>query len=164
MYGRGDIPPPEVHIPGGQEDDRAEDPDAGVEAEVVDYRTRRVPSPSDAETLVLGGTQDQEVEAHEGDYRTPRVPSPNVAETEGSRAVPDGEADTQESDMFASAVSVEESEAAPLPPPPPPVPEVPRQHAEAARLLPYQFHRRNGKVRRSRPRQLDHLQRGMTSY
>eukprot|EP00971_Amphidinium_carterae_P114637 2271168-Amphidinium_carterae.1 len=67
--------------------------------------------------------------------------------------------------MFASAVSVTESEVAiPLPPPHPPVPDVPRQHAEAASMLPYQFHRRDGKVRRSRPRDLDHLQRGMTSY
>eukprot|EP00971_Amphidinium_carterae_P185029 3673931-Amphidinium_carterae.1 len=73
--------------------------------------------------------------------------------------------------MFASAVSAEGVEDIPLPPPPlptnippPPVPAVPRQHAEAAAMLPYQFHRRNGKVRRMRPRQLDHLQKGMTSY
>eukprot|EP00971_Amphidinium_carterae_P247001 4905354-Amphidinium_carterae.1 len=46
------------------------------EAEVDDYRTPRVPSPSDAETLVLGATPDQCVEAHDRDYRTPRVPSP----------------------------------------------------------------------------------------
>eukprot|EP00971_Amphidinium_carterae_P064438 1276237-Amphidinium_carterae.1 len=71
--------------------------------------------------------------------------------------------------MFASAVSAEGGEDVPQPPliqdnpvPPPPVPEVPRQHAEAAALLPYQFHRRNGKVRRMRPSQLDHLQKGMT--
>eukprot|EP00971_Amphidinium_carterae_P019406 382031-Amphidinium_carterae.1 len=74
--------------------------------------------------------------------------------------MPDGDADAQESDMFASAVSVEGAEDIPIPPPPP-VP--PRQHAEAAALLPYQFYRRNGKVRRLRPRQLDHLQKGMTS-
>eukprot|EP00971_Amphidinium_carterae_P189417 3759980-Amphidinium_carterae.2 len=91
--------------------------------------------------LVLGaaGTpRDQEVEAQERDYRTPCVPSPNVAETDGSVVVeaiePEVEADTQESDMFASAVSVADSEFAvplvadpevpiPLPPPPPPVPD-----------------------------------------
>eukprot|EP00971_Amphidinium_carterae_P290828 5775298-Amphidinium_carterae.1 len=31
-------------------------------------------------------------------------------------------------------------------------------------MLPYQFHRRDGKIRRSRPEQLNTLQRGMTSY
>eukprot|EP00971_Amphidinium_carterae_P260095 5160380-Amphidinium_carterae.2 len=36
-------------------------------------RTPRVPSPSDAETPMLGGSHDQEVEAHERDHRTPRV-------------------------------------------------------------------------------------------
>eukprot|EP00971_Amphidinium_carterae_P319470 6349165-Amphidinium_carterae.1 len=46
--------------------------------------------------------------------------------------------------MFASAVSVEGAEDIPLPPPPP-VSEVPRQHAEAAALLPYQFYRCDGK-------------------
>eukprot|EP00971_Amphidinium_carterae_P006956 137720-Amphidinium_carterae.1 len=65
---------------------------------------------------------------------------------DGSVAGPEVEADAQGSDMFASAVSVAESDVAiPLPPPPPPVPDVPRQHAEAAALLPYQFHRRDGK-------------------
>eukprot|EP00971_Amphidinium_carterae_P162653 3224796-Amphidinium_carterae.1 len=62
--------------------------------------------------------------------------------------------------MFASAVSAEGGEDAPLPPltqdnpvPPPPVPEVLRQHAKAAALLPYQFYLCNGKVQRMRPRQ-----------
>eukprot|EP00971_Amphidinium_carterae_P201572 3999870-Amphidinium_carterae.1 len=59
--------------------------------------------------------------------------------------------------MFASAVSVEGAEDISLPLPPP-VPEVSRQHAKAAALLPYQFYRR------LRPRQLDHLQKEMTSY
>eukprot|EP00971_Amphidinium_carterae_P253889 5040326-Amphidinium_carterae.1 len=73
MDGRGDTP---AQSAGDQDEDRPDDPDAGVEADMDDYRTPRVPSPSDAETLVLGGTLDQEVEAHERDYRTPRVPSP----------------------------------------------------------------------------------------
>eukprot|EP00971_Amphidinium_carterae_P005483 109259-Amphidinium_carterae.1 len=136
---------------------------------MVDYRTPSVPSPSDAETLGLGTARDQEAEAHERDYRTPSVPSPIVAETDGSVVVeanePEVEADTHGSDMFASAVSVADSEVAiPLPPPPPPVPDVPRQHAEAASMLPYQFHRRDGKIRRMRPQQFNNLQRGMTSY
>eukprot|EP00971_Amphidinium_carterae_P033832 666329-Amphidinium_carterae.1 len=73
MDGRGETPPPEAQSDGEQDEDRPEDPDAGVEAEMDDYRTPRVPAPSDAETLVLGGSHDQEVEAHERDYRTPRV-------------------------------------------------------------------------------------------
>eukprot|EP00971_Amphidinium_carterae_P016416 324209-Amphidinium_carterae.1 len=134
---------PEAQLAGEQErdEDSQHDPDAGMGAEVVDYRTPSVPSPSDAETLVLGAagtTHDQEVEAHERDHRTPSVPSPIVAETDGSVVVeaiePEAEADTHGSDMFASAVSVADSEFAvplvadpevpiPLPPPPPPVPD-----------------------------------------
>eukprot|EP00971_Amphidinium_carterae_P074071 1464063-Amphidinium_carterae.1 len=83
---------PEARPAGEHEpdDDRPDDPDAGAGAEVVDYRTPSVPSPSDAETLVLGTagtTHDQEVEVQERDYRTPSVPSPNVAETDGSVVV-----------------------------------------------------------------------------
>eukprot|EP00971_Amphidinium_carterae_P183116 3633763-Amphidinium_carterae.1 len=64
--------------------------------------------------------------------------------------------------MFASAVSVAESETA-VPLPPPPVPNVPRQHAEAAAMRPYHYHRRDGKLRRLRPRQFRNLERGMTN-
>eukprot|EP00971_Amphidinium_carterae_P231432 4592749-Amphidinium_carterae.1 len=63
-----DAPDPEARPAGEQDEDRPDDPDAGAEAEVVDYRTPCVPSPSDAETLVLGGPHDQEVEAYERDY------------------------------------------------------------------------------------------------
>eukprot|EP00971_Amphidinium_carterae_P163595 3243905-Amphidinium_carterae.1 len=104
---------------------------------MVGYRTPGAPAPSEAETLVLDGTQDQEVEAPNGSYRTSGVPAPQVAETERSDeghrtpSVPDeaqepeAEADTHGSDMFA------ESEAVPLPPPPP---LVARQHAACQKL------------------------------
>eukprot|EP00971_Amphidinium_carterae_P137309 2720595-Amphidinium_carterae.1 len=102
LDGGMDVPPPEAQSDGDPDEDRHEDPDedrhdgfdAGEEAEVDDHRPR-VPSPSDAETLVLGAIPDQEVEAHDRDCRTPRVPSPIVADTEGSVNVTEGETDAQ---------------------------------------------------------------------
>eukprot|EP00971_Amphidinium_carterae_P046321 911795-Amphidinium_carterae.1 len=65
-----DAPDPEARPAGEQDEDRPRDSDAGAGAEVMDYRTFCVPSPSDAETLVFGGSHDQKVEAHKRDYRT----------------------------------------------------------------------------------------------
>eukprot|EP00971_Amphidinium_carterae_P247436 4913344-Amphidinium_carterae.1 len=50
MFGDG-TSDPEARAAGEQEKDRPGDPDAGVDAEMVDYRTPSVPSPSEAETL-----------------------------------------------------------------------------------------------------------------
>eukprot|EP00971_Amphidinium_carterae_P034356 676280-Amphidinium_carterae.1 len=83
--------------------------------------------------------------------RTRSVSPPQDAETEE----PETEADVHGSDMFASA----ESEVVSTP-----TRELPRQVIEAANLRRYHYHRRDGKIRRLRPEQFGHLDRGMTSY
>eukprot|EP00971_Amphidinium_carterae_P000699 13787-Amphidinium_carterae.2 len=98
-----------------------------------------------------GVVQAAETEGLVDGHRTPSVPD-DVQE-------PEAEADLHGSDMFASAVSAVEAETA-VPPPPP----IPRQHAEAARMRAYRYSRRDGKLRRLRPRQFRNLERGMTSY